>query len=200
MYSPLIRQLIDALRCLPGVGPKSAQRMALQLLDRDKENGLLLARILQQAINEIKRCQRCRTLTETDICYLCANSKRDTSILCVVETPADIIALEQSGSYHGLYFVLMGRLSPLDGIGPQQIGIDVLLKRVQTESIKEIIIATNPTVEGEATAHYIAHLMKKESNIPCSRLAHGIPAGGELEYLDEITLARALKARTKVEI
>lgn len=193
MFSPLIQQLIQALRCLPGVGPKSAQRMAFHLLERDRENGLALAKTLQQTLTQVSRCQRCRTFSETDLCTLCSNSNRDSSLLCIVETPADVIAIEQISSYRGYYFVLMGHLSPLDGIGPNEIGIDALIQRLDPE-IKEIILATNSTVEGEATAHYIANLIKNR-NIKCTRIAHGIPMGGELEYLDGNTLARALAAR-----
>lgn len=198
MFSPLIQQLIDALRCLPGVGPKSAQRMTLHLLERDRDNGLNLARVLQQSLTEIGHCQRCRTFSETDICLLCNNSSRDISLLCVVETPADVMAIEQISSYRGLYFVLMGHLSPLDGIGPKEIGIDALLQRLNNPELKEIILATNSTVEGEATAHYIANLVRGK-NIKCSRIAHGVPLGGELEYLDGGTVARALAARILIE-
>lgn len=198
MFSPLIQQLIQALRCLPGVGPRSAQRMTLHLLERDRENGLALASILEKALTQIGRCKNCRTFSESDICSLCANTNRDHTLLCIVETPADVVALEQIGSFRGLYFVLMGHLSPLDGIGPNEIGIDALIQRVTTQEIKEIIIATNSTVEGEATAHYIANLLKHK-NIKCTRIAHGVPMGGELEYLDGNTLARALAARILIE-
>lgn len=194
MFSPLIQELIQALRCLPGVGPRSAQRMALHILERDREKGLALAQILQTAIDQIGHCRHCRTLSETELCALCDNPSRDQRLLCIVETPADVMAIEQIGSYHGLYFVLMGHLSPLDGIGPNEIGIDLLLERLQIAGIQEIILATNSTVEGEATAHYIAQLVKAKS-IKCSRIAHGVPMGGELEYLDGGTLSRALAAR-----
>lgn len=193
MFSPLIQQLIQALRCLPGVGPKSAQRMAFHLLERDRENGLSLATVLQQTLTQVGHCKRCCTFSETELCTLCSNSNRDISLLCVVETPADVMAIEQISSYRGYYFVLMGHLSPLDGIGPNEIGIDALMQRLDHE-VKEIILATNSTVEGEATAHYIANLVKNR-NIKCTRIAHGIPMGGELEYLDGNTLARALAAR-----
>jgi recombination protein RecR len=200
LFSPLIQQLIDALRCLPGIGPKSAQRMTLHLLERDRDNGLNLARVLQQSLTEIGHCQRCRTFSETDLCLLCNNPSRDLSLLCVVETPADVMAIEQISSYRGLYFVLMGHLSPLDGIGPKEIGIDALLQRLTNSAeLKEIILATNSTVEGEATAHYIASLVKGK-NIKCSRIAHGVPLGGELEYLDGGTVARALAARIVIEV
>lgn len=196
--SPLIQQLIQALRCLPGVGPRSAQRMAMYLLERDRERGLNLAQVLQQTLTQVGHCQSCRTFSETALCDLCQSANRDSSLLCIVETPADVIAIEQISSYRGLYFVLMGRLSPLDGIGPNEIGIEILLERIAQQNIKEIILATNSTVEGEATAHYIANLVKNR-NIKCSRIAHGIPMGGELEYLDGGTLARALAARTVID-
>lgn len=199
MFSPLIQQLIQALRCLPGVGPRSAQRMALHLLERDRENGLHLARVLQHTLTAVGHCQRCRTLSETPLCQLCQSPTRDTSLLCIVETPADVFAIEQIGTYRGLYFVLMGHLSPLDGIGPKEIGIDQLVDRLADPAIQELILATNSTVEGEATAHYIANLVK-DKMIQCSRIAHGVPMGGELEYLDGGTLARALAARTVVHL
>lgn len=199
MFSPLIQQLIHALRCLPGVGPRTAQRMAFQLLARDRDNGLALAKILQQALQEVGHCQQCRNFSETAVCTLCKNPRRDAHVLCIVESPADVMAIEQLGSYHGFYFVLMGHLSPLDGIGPSEIGLHALLERVQNESIQEVILATNSTVEGEATAHYISTLLKNQ-NIICSRIAHGVPMGGELEYLDGGTLARALAARIPVSL
>lgn len=195
MFSPLIEQLIHALRCLPGIGPKSAQRMAFHLLQRHRQNGLHLAKTLEQALTEIGHCEQCHILCETPKCRLCADEKRDSSLLCIVESPVDVIIFEQTGSFRGLYFVLMGHLSPLDGIGPKEIGIDRLLSRVQQGQIHEIILATNTTVEGEATAHYIANLMK-ELNIKCTRIAYGVPVGGELEYLDAHTLTRAFLART----
>ena len=198
MASPLISQLIDALRCLPGVGPKTAQRMAFQILERDRDNGLLLAQMLQEAIAKVGHCQTCRTLSETDQCYICANPARDPALLCIVETPADVMAIENIGTYRGRYFVLMGHLSPLDGIGPREIGIDDLRQRVKDDAIKEAILATNSTVEGEATAHYIAELLK-DTPIKCSRIAHGVPVGGELEYLDGNTLSRALDARVTIK-
>jgi len=194
MFSPLIDELIQALCCLPGVGRKSAQRMALQLLDRDRQGALKLAHSLRKAIEHIGRCRRCRILTESDICTLCASQKRVASQLCVVETPADVLAIEQSGNYQGKYFVLLGRLSPLDGIGPEEIGLPLLVERLTTEPIDELILATNTTVEGEATAHYIAD--KAETmGIQVSRIAHGVPLGGELEYIDGGTLAHAFASR-----
>lgn len=197
LYSPLIDQLINALRCLPGVGPKSAQRMAFHLLQRGRADGLNLAQILDLAIRSVSRCKRCRTICETEFCNICSNSKRDQSLLCVVETPADVIAIEQTSSYKGLYFVLMGHLSPIDGIGPEEIGMNDFCQIISNENslIKEIILATNPTVEGEATAHYISNLAK---GIRCTRIAHGIPMGGELEYIDSNTLSRALAGRIEI--
>ena len=203
MLSTLIKQLIDDLRCLPGVGPKSAQRMAFNILGRNRENGLTLAKSLQAAITQIKHCQRCRMFTELDLCELCQNTDRDSRTLCIIETPVDLMAMEQTGSFHGLYFVLMGHLSPLDGIGPKELGIEKLIHRLTMEPITELVIATNPTVEGEATAHYISSQANKLRGtgklIACSRIAHGVPLGGELEYLDSGTLARAFNARTKIE-
>lgn len=199
MFTPLVRQLIDDLRCLAGVGPKSAQRIAFQLLERNRPKGLTLANTLQQALTLVGHCQRCRTYTEQPLCDLCSNPSRITTQLCVVETPADVFALEQTRSYKGLYFVLMGRLSPLDGIGPEEIHIPALTKRVLEDAIQELILATNPTVEGEATAHYIASLLQ-DTTIRCSRIAHGVPLDGELGYLDAGTLSRALTLRTTIEL
>ncbi len=193
-FSPLLEQLIEALRCLPGVGPKTAQRMAFQLLERGRENGKNLARILDAAMQQIKHCQRCRTFSEADLCKLCSSTHRDPSLLCIVESPIDMVAVEQIGMYRGLYFVLMGHLSPLDGIGPEDIGIKQLLTQINTGQIQEVILATNPTVEGEATAHYISELVKQH-NIKVTRIAHGVPLGGELEYIDSGTLAHAFAGR-----
>jgi recombination protein RecR len=202
-FSPLIDQLVQALRCLPGVGPKSAQRMAFHLLERNREGGLQLAQMLQTALVQVGHCHRCHTLTELDVCGICADQRRDHTTLCVVESPADVLALEQAGSYRGVYFVLMGHLSPIDGIGPEEIGIDRLLERVRDKSdenarIKEVILATNPTVEGEATAYYITEQVKA-LGVLVSRIAHGVPLGGELEYVDSGTLAHALRGRRAVE-
>lgn len=197
-FSPLIKELIDALQCLPGVGPKSAQRMALQLLERDRGAGRRLADVLAQATEHVRRCSRCRTLTENELCDICQNPKRDTSLLCVVETPADVMAVEQAGGYRGLYFVLLGHLSPIDGIGPEDIGIDQLLARVQADGVGEVILATNPTVEGEATAYFITERLQ-QLNVTASRIAHGVPLGGELEYVDGGTLAHAFSGRKIVE-
>lgn len=196
--SPLIQQLIQGLRCLPGIGPRSAQRMALHLLERDRQKGLELAKILEQVLTQMGNCQRCRIFSETALCNLCTNQARDHSLLCVVETPADVLALEQTGIFRGLYFILMGHLSPLDGIGPQELGMHFFIERISQNEIKEIIIATNSTVEGEATAHYLANLIRTK-NIKCSRIAHGVPVGGELGYLDGSTLMRAIVARTLIE-
>lgn len=196
--SPLIQQLIQGLRCLPGIGPRSAQRMALHLLERDRQKGLELAKTLEQVLTQMGNCQRCRIFSETTLCNLCTNPARDHSLLCVVETPADVLALEQTGIFRGLYFILMGHLSPLDGIGPQELGMHFFIERISQNEIKEIIIATNSTVEGEATAHYLANLIRTK-NIKCSRIAHGVPVGGELGYLDGSTLMRAIVARTLIE-
>lgn len=197
MTTPLISQLIDSFRCLPGVGPKSAQRMAFHILERDRHNGMALSKALATAIDAVGYCSSCRTLSETEHCDICLDPKRDAHALCVVETPADVIAIEQTGSFRGYYFVLMGHLSPLDGIGPEQIGIAELLTRVKEAETKELILATNPTVEGEATAHYIVEQVKY-LGVDCSRIAYGVPLGGELEYLDGGTVARAFSARTRL--
>jgi len=192
--SPLIRQLIEALRCLPGVGPKSAQRMAYYLLERDREGGRHLARALDEAVQRVGHCASCRTLSETEICAVCASPRRDASQLCVVEMPADVQAIEQATGYQGLYFVLMGHLSPLDGIGPQDLGLELLMKRLDQGGVTEVILATNPTVEGEATSHYIGEQIRARG-IRVTRLAHGVPLGGELEYVDGGTLAHAFAGR-----
>lgn len=197
MFSPLIDELMSSLRCLPGVGPKSAQRMALHLLERDREGASRLAISLSKSVEGVGHCSRCRTLTEQDVCGICDNSRRDDALLCVVETPADVLAIESAGTYQGKYFVLMGHLSPIDGIGPSDIGLDVLLTRLQAGDVDELILATNPTVEGEATAYYIAD-QAKARGVKVSRIAHGVPLGGELEYIDGGTLAHALSSRTVV--
>ncbi len=195
--SPLIDKLIGALKCLPGVGPKSAQRMAYHLLERDREGALLLASALKDAVDHVGHCKRCRTFTEDEFCEICSNTSRNESQLCIIETPADVVALEQATDYRGLYFVLMGHLSPLDGIGPDDIGLDVLQQRLQQDSIDEIILATNTTVEGEATAHYIAD-MASQSGIRVTRIAHGVPIGGELEFVNGSTLSHAFQGRRDV--
>ncbi len=194
MFSPLINELMSSLRCLPGVGPKSAQRMALHLLERDREGAARLAQGLLKAVEHVGRCQRCRTLTEQALCGICTNLRRDDSLLCVVETPADVLAIEQSGTYQGKYFVLLGHLSPIDGIGPEDIGVSQLINLLQEEPITEVILATNPTVEGEATAYYISERAKNLS-VTVSRIAHGVPLGGELEFIDGGTLSHAFASR-----
>lgn len=192
--SPLLDQLIEALRYLPGVGPKTAQRMAYQLLERGRDNGKRLAKILESAMLDIGHCQQCRTFSETDLCVLCASPQRDPALLCIVESPIDLAAVEQTGSYRGLYFVLMGHLSPLDGIGPEDLGLKQLNTILSQGLTQEVILATNPTVEGEATAHYISELVKQHA-IKVTRIAHGVPLGGELEFIDSGTLAHAFTGR-----
>ena len=197
MFTPLVQQLIDNLRCLAGIGPKSAQRIAFQLLDRQREAGLLLARALEESLTKVGHCQRCRIFSEETFCRFCTDPQRDQHQLCVVESPADVFALEQTHSYKGLYFVLMGHLSPLDGIGPNELHIPLLQRRVKEEPLNEMILATNPTVEGEATAHYISNLLKQYP-LRFSRIAHGVPMDGELGYLDIGTLSRAIAARVLI--
>jgi recombination protein RecR len=192
--SSLLEQLIEALRCLPGVGQKSAQRMAYQLLERNREGGLRLAQALAEAMEKVGHCRECRDFSESELCATCASAARERSLLCAVENPAARLALEQATGYRGLYFVLQGRLSPLDGIGPRELGLDLLATRMAQGEVKELIIATNPTVEGEATAHYLAQLARQFEVKP-SRLAHGVPLGGELEYVDRGTLAHAFGSR-----
>ncbi|SFU35704.1 recombination mediator RecR [Halomonas korlensis] len=193
-FSPLVDRLMESLRVLPGVGPKTAQRMAMHLLERDREGGKRLADVLAMAVEEVGYCRRCRTLTEQDICTLCESARRDDAVLCVVESPADQLAIEDAGGYRGRYFVLHGHLSPLDGIGPEDIGLDQLETRVAEGGVEELILATNPTVEGEATAHYIATQLAP-LGVKLSRLAYGVPMGGELEYVDGGTLSRAFNGR-----
>ncbi|MCE2989207.1 MAG: recombination mediator RecR [Burkholderiales bacterium] len=190
--------LIDALRCLPGVGPKSAQRMAFHLLQRDQDGATRLAEAMRLAIERTRNCASCNTFTELDICEICASPKRDRSLLCVVESPSDMLMMEQTQTYRGLYFVLMGKLSPLDGIGPRDINIDRLVERARDGLVREVILATNFTVEGEATAHYISELFA-EQGIQVTRIARGLPVGGELEYVDSNTLAQALIDRRTVD-
>jgi recombination protein RecR len=197
-FSPAIEDLIQALRCLPGVGPKSAQRMTLHLLERDRAGADNLAAALLDAVNKVDHCQRCRNFTELDICEICIDPRRDASTICVVETPADVLAVEMSGSFKGIYFVLMGHLSPIDGIGPEEIGLDRFHRRVVEEGVSEVILATNPTVEGEATAYYLIDLLQGDG-VKVSRIAHGVPLGGELEYVDGSTLAHAFSGRRQVE-
>jgi len=195
-FSPLIRELIDHLCVLPGVGPKSAQRMALHLLQRNRDGGQQLAIALANAMTEVGHCRLCRTLSEAETCPICSSPQRDRTTLCIVESPANIPAIEQAAQYAGLYFVLMGHLSPIDGIGPEQLGLDVLAGRFD-QGIAEVILATNPTVEGEATAHYIADLAGAR-NIKTTRIAHGVPVGSELEYIDENTLSLAFHGRRRL--
>ena len=195
--SRLIERLVESLRCLPGVGPKSAQRMAFQLLEHNRDGGRQLAEALNEAMEKVGNCSECRTLTETAVCGLCANERRDRSQLCIVETPADVHALEQSTGYKGLYFVLMGLLSPLDGIGPEALGLDLLEARLATGEISEMILATNPTVEGEATAHFVSE-MARAHGVRATRIAHGVPMGGELEYIDSSTLSHAFSGRLEI--
>lgn len=190
----VLEALKEALRRLPGVGPKSAQRMAFHLLSRDRDGARRLAQALTQAVDRIVHCRRCNNLGEETLCGICSSPRRDRSLLCVVETPSDLASLEQSGAYQGLYFVLMGRLSPLDGIGPEEIHIPRLEKLLDEDGVKEVVLATNPTAEGEATAHYIGELVRARG-IKATRIAYGVPVGGELEYTDRSTLARALSGR-----
>jgi len=197
VFSPLIDELIESLRCLPGVGPKSAQKMALYLLEREYKGADRLAGALRTALDRVGRCSSCRTLTEEAECKICRDDKRNTGVMCIVETPADVIAIESSGCFSGRYFVLMGHLSPIDGIGPDELGLDKLKNVVEFNHVSEVIIATNSTVEGEATSYYIAELLK-ELNIDVSRIAHGVPMGGELEFVDGNTLALALDGRKKL--
>lgn len=194
MSKSLLGQLMEALRCLPGVGPKSAQRMAFYLLERDRDGGKKLAEVMAEALEKIGHCQQCKTLTEDPLCKICSNPGRDQTTLCIVETPADVVSIEQAVHYTGLYFVLGGHLSPLDGIGPDELGMGLLDERLAKGEIKEIILATNTTVEGEATARYINDLARKYQ-VKASRIAHGVPLGGELEYVDGGTLAHAFSGR-----
>lgn len=193
-YSPLIQDLIDALRCMPGVGPRSAQRMAFHLLQRDRDAGRRLAQAMAAAMERVGQCRQCRLPTEEEICSLCRNDRRDQGLLCLVENPADVFALEQATDYAGRYFVLMGRLSPLDGIGPDALGLDRLEQQLRQGQVREIILAVSPTVEGEATAQYVAD-MAADYSVSCSRIAHGVPVGGELEYVDSGTLSHAFAGR-----
>ncbi len=196
-HSPRLTQLIDALRALPGIGPKSAQRMAFHLLQDGRSAAHVLSQALDAALASVQRCQRCRMLTEEELCSICSSQQREPALLCAVESPADVVAIEQSGSYRGRYFVLMGHLSPLDGVGPEQLGVRELEAILDEGGVRELILATNPTVEGEATAHFLADLAVRRGLI-ASRIAHGVPIGGEIEYVDGGTLARALVGRQTV--
>lgn len=197
-FSPKIDYLIECLCVMPGIGPRSAQRIAFHLLERNRDGGLKLSAALLDTMKNIRHCKNCRNFSEGEICHLCLNPARDNSLLCIVETPADVIAIEQTSGFRGYYFVLQGHLSPLDGIGPKELGIDELMDRIKSQPIKEVILATNSTIEGEVTAHHIAKLLKP-LNIPATRIAHGVPMGGELEFVDGTTLMRALSARKPVE-
>jgi len=194
----IIQQLVAAFRCLPGVGPKSAQRMTFHLLQRDREGGRRLAATLVEAMDRVGNCRVCRTLSESEVCPTCANGSRDASQLCVVESPADMAAIEHGTGYRGQFFVLMGRLSPLDGIGPEELGMDQLERRLDDGSVKEVILATGSTVEGQATAHYVAELVRARG-IRVTRIAQGVPLGGELEFVDSGTLDHAIGERQAVE-
>ena len=196
-FSPLIGQLVQTLRCLPGVGPKSAQRMAFHLLERNRDGALKLAEALSEAVAKVGNCHHCRTFSETDICTICSDKERNQHAICVVETPADVQTIEHSTEYKGLYFILMGRLSPIDGIGPADIGLEQLATRLHSENITEIILATNLTAEGEATAHYIREMVNND-NIKITRIAHGVPIGGELEYVNSSTLNHAFSGRQEI--
>ena len=193
----LLAQLIESFNILPGIGEKSAQRMAFYLLEKNREGGVNLAKLISSSMEQIRNCASCRTLTEEKVCDICSSEKREKILLCVVENPTDIIAIESSGSFKGKYFVLMGRLSPIDGIGPEDIGIDDLLKLIESKSVKEIILATSSTVEGDATAIYIKDHVKTAK---VSRISYGIPIGGELEYVDGTTIARAIEGRIEVNV
>ncbi|UCV10885.1 recombination mediator RecR [Dechloromonas denitrificans] len=189
-----LESLIEALRCLPGIGPKSAQRMAYHLMQRDRKGAKRLGEAVLHALDAVKHCLRCNTFSETEICERCASPKRDQSVLCVVETPVDMNMMEQTLAYQGLYYVLMGRISPLDGVGPRELGLEQLMARVMDGLVQEVILATNYTNEGEATAHYITAMLKPKG-IGVTRIARGVPVGGELEYVDSGTLAQALRER-----
>ena len=193
-FSPLIHELIEAFRSLPGVGPKTAQRMAFHMLERDRDGANQLAKALTDAAEKVGHCAQCRTLSETELCEICADERRDETSICVLETPVDMLAVEQTGGFNGGYFVLMGHLSPIDGIGPDDLGLELLFERLEGGKVKELILATNPTVEGEATAHFIAEQIK-QLDIKVTRIAHGVPVGGELEFVDGGTLAHALAGR-----
>ncbi len=197
MAEELIGRLMEALRVLPGVGPKSAQRMAYHLLERERDSARRLAEALLEAVERVGHCAQCHTLSEREVCPICASERRDRGQLCVVESPADVLAVEATGSYRGLYYVLMGHLSPLDGVGPQELGLDQLEARLDSGEVSEIIVATNPTVEGEATAHYIGELAR-ERGVRATRIAHGVPVGGELEYIDGGTLMHAFAGRREL--
>lgn len=194
---PALEALKQALRRLPGVGPKSAQRMAFHLLERDREGARQIAQALTGALDRVVQCRRCNNFSEAELCGICSSPRRDPSLLCVVESPADLVSLDQSGAFNGMYFVLMGRLSPLDGIGPEELNLHRLEALLDQNEIKEVVLATNPTAEGEATAQYVTELVRRR-NVRATRIAYGVPVGGELEYTDRSTLARALSGRRDV--
>ncbi len=196
-FSPRLQALLTALRCLPGIGPKSAQRIAFYLLEKDRDGASTLAVALRSALDGVGLCERCRMFAEEQLCPICADAKRDSTTVCVVETPADVVAIEESGGFHGLYFVLMGRLSPLDGVGPDQLGVELLRRELEAGHIRELILATSATVEGEATAAYLAGVAAQR-DVRATRIAHGVPMGGELEYVDGSTLSLAIAARTEL--
>ena len=196
-FTPLLQDLLQALRVLPGVGPKSSQRMAFHLLERNREGARKLVASLGAALDGIRQCDRCRMFTEGELCAICADSRRDQGVVCVVETPADVVAVEESGSFRGRYFVLMGRLSPLDGVGPRELGIPILEPQLGGGQVRELILATSATVEGEATAAFLAAIAR-ERDVRATRIAHGVPMGGELEYVDAGTLSHAIAARTQI--
>lgn len=199
MTASLLEQLIDAFRVLPGVGQKTAQRMAYHVLERDREGGQRLANALADAVERVGHCERCRDFSETPVCTICASAARDAHLLCVVESPVNRLAIEQATGYRGYYFILQGRLSPLDGIGPRELGLDALAARLAEGEVQELVVATNPTVEGEATAHYLAQLARQHKVKP-TRLTHGVPLGGELEYVDRGTLSHAFGSRSEMPI
>ena len=193
----LLNQLIQAFKILPGIGEKSAQRMAFHLLEKNREGGRNLAKLINESVENIRNCSECRNLTEDVVCHICSDEKRNKKLICVVESPTDVLAIENSGSFNGKYFVLMGRLSPIDGVTPQDLGIPKLIERIKSSDIDEIIIATSPTIEGDATSFYIKDQLN-DNNILISRIAYGVPMGGELEYVDNTTLGRAIQGRREI--
>lgn len=193
----LLNQLIQAFKILPGIGEKSAQRMAFHLLEKNREGGRNLAKLINESVENIRNCSECRNLTEDVVCHICLDEKRNKKLICVVESPTDVLAIENSGSFNGKYFVLMGRLSPIDGVTPQDLGIPKLIERIKSSEIDEIIIATSPTIEGDATSFYIKDQLN-DNNILISRIAYGVPMGGELEYVDNTTLGRAIQGRREI--
>ena len=195
MNQDILNDLINSLMILPGVGKKSAQRMALYLLDKNKDGASVLAKTLQEAVEEISRCKRCRMLTSNDLCRICSDTSRDIDSICVVESPSDVLAIESTGGFRGKYFVLLGRLSPIEGISPEDLGVNDFLSLIDKESTKEVILATSSTVEGDATAMFLKDHI---NNIKVSRISYGIPIGGELEYVDGNTIARAIQGRTEI--